>query len=146
MTDLIMHKTHKPIIYDLLNSYLNIYWNNIVYYQKLHDPEFKYNHGFSIEQNLSFANDEYDRIKNDNNLNKIYIKKGHEKLQFRSYSNLILSLKSLIKDNYIEYSGWLNNNNYIAFDRLKRATRLLDLLRQLDNKYNCINVRYFNYL
>ena len=144
MINITIKETHLLVIHDLLNTYLSIYSNNILYYKNLNDPEFKINHGFSIESKLRFANEEYNEVNYDNTLIRKFLKSNHKKLQFKSPSNIILSLKSLIKENYNEYIGWLNHNNHIALDRLKRATRLLDLLRQVDDKFNCINVRYFS--
>ena len=144
MINITIKDTHLSVIHDLLNRYLSIYWFNIEYYKKINDPGYKNNHGFSIEDKLRFATEEYNKIKYNITIHEKLLEEGNKTIEFQSHSNIVISLKSLIKENYNEYIGWLSHNNHIALDRLKRAIRLLDLLRQIDDRFICVNVRYFS--
>ena len=135
--------THIPYMYALFNTYISIYLNNILYFQKLYDPDYKLNHGFSIKDEIRFTNEDYNKAVRIINLNKHYIEKNYFKLEFDDESNVILSLKALIKNNTTEYIEWKNHNNILSLQYLKIAIRFLDLLRTLDDKYKTVNIKYF---
>ena len=138
-------KIHKPILEMVLTEYLKHYIWKLNYYNDLHDPEYRFNHGISLDSEVHFAQEELEAQKgnvqyhrneiNANDLTKV-------SFQFLNKLQFFEAVKEVIRKQ-LTFAYEHNTNKYIVARGLKRSVLALDLLRLNEPKFAEVTPRFF---
>jgi predicted DNA binding CopG/RHH family protein len=136
-------KYHSEVLDLIFTNYLKEFKFKVDYYSNLHDPEFRYNHGVSIESKLESSLKDYENAKFTAKISKEILEQETEITCLDRYS-FLEAIKQGIREQ-MKFAYDYSENKYIVVRAYKRAIKLLQVLNLNTDNYKHVTARYFLY-
>lgn len=134
-------KYHSDVLDLIFTNYLKEFKYKVDYYNNLHDPEFRFIHGVSIESKLTNALKDYEDAKFTVNINKQILEQGNEELYVNSF-RFLEAIKQSIREQ-MKFLYDYSENKYIVIRAYRKVVKLMQVLNLNTDNYKHVHPRYF---
>lgn len=134
-------KYHSDVIDIIFSNYIKEFKFSVDYYSNLHDPEFRFKRGVSIESKLETALKNYEDAKFTAKISKQILEKETE-INCLDNFKFLEAIKQGIREQ-MKFAYDYSENKYIVIRAYRKVVKLMQILNLNTDKYTHVHPRYF---
>lgn len=134
-------KYHLSILGLVFSNYIKEHQYKVDYYNNLHDPEFKINHGVSIQSKIETALKDLEDAKFTAKISKQIIQQDKNEISVNEFY-FLEAIKQSVREEMMMVHNY-SSNKYIVIKSYRKVVKLMQLLNLNTDNYKHVHPRYF---